>query len=187
MKLHWNDTTPHHILSMLVPFFPSFLRLGITLACIWNFAKIYFHNYVSEFLKKIPFSRSVESWHAYPYIMSSSQNFLLRYAPDCTFQAKNENAPYRGSLGGHPLPHPPPARSLRSLGLGRFAPSQRIVPPQMFWLITPLVIGVYMRQFYFGVHAHSFFGPSRRLPESRIHAAPNPRLDGDVGSSNPHN
>ena len=25
--------------------------------------------------------------------------------------------------------HPPPARSLRSLGLGRFAPSQRLCPP----------------------------------------------------------
>ena len=36
---------------------------------------------------------------------------------------------------------PPPARSLRSLGLGRFASSQRLrtPPPQMFWLITPLV------------------------------------------------
>ena len=28
-------------------------------------------------------------------------------------------------------PHPPPARSLRSLGLGRFAPSQRLRPPNV--------------------------------------------------------
>ena len=40
---------------------------------------------------------------------------------------------------GHPLPHPTPAPSLRSLGPGRFAPSQRL-RPQMFSLITPLFV-----------------------------------------------
>ena len=68
--------TPHRITSSLCLFlsFPRFyVCMGITLACIWNFAKIilacinYFHNYVSDFMKKIPFSRSVELWHAYPY------------------------------------------------------------------------------------------------------------------------
>ena len=90
------------------------------MACVWNFAKIIFgcililHNYVSEFLKKT-FSRSVESWHAYPAVVKS--NFLLRYAPDCTFSSrKMKKLPIVG--GGHP---PPPARSLRSLA--------KIVPP----------------------------------------------------------
>ena len=141
--------TPHRtqILSMLVPFFPwSFLRLGITLACIWNFAKIilgcinYFHNYVSEFMKKIPFSRSVESWHAYPYSTCRQVKISFLDMPQIAhFQVEK----WKSSLpweGGHP-PHPPPARSLRSLGLGRFAPSQRLCPPKCFWLITPLPIG----------------------------------------------
>ena len=35
--------------------------------------------------------------------------------------------------------HPTPAPSLRSLGPGRFAPSQRL-RPQMFSLITPLFV-----------------------------------------------
>ena len=130
MKLHWNDTTPHHILSMLVPFFPLFLRLGITLACIWNFAKIilgcinYFHNYVSEFMKKIPFSRSVESWHAYPYSTCRQVKISFLGMPQIAhFQVEK----WKSSLsweGGHP-PHPPPARSLRSLA--------KIVPPPQYF------------------------------------------------------
>ena len=135
MKLHWNDTTPHHILSMLVPFFPSFLRLGITLACIWNFAKIisgcinYFHNYVSEFIKKIPFSRSVESWHADPYSTCQFKISFLGMPQIAHFQVEKwkSSLPYTPP----PLPHPPPARSLSSLA--------KIVPPKMFWLITPLM------------------------------------------------
>ena len=59
----------------------------------------------------------------------SSRNFLLRYAPDCTFwNTKTKNLPTVDS----PLPHPPPARSLRSRGLGRFAPSQRLHPKISF-------------------------------------------------------
>ena len=69
--------------------------------------------------------------------MSSSRNFLLRCAPDCTFSSrkiKKSSLPWEGDT---PLQHPPPAPSLRSLGLGRFAHSQRL-RPQMFWLITSL-------------------------------------------------
>ena len=61
--------------------------------------------------------------------MSSNQNFLLRCAPDCTiFKSKKckSSLPWEE---GHPLPHPTPAPSLRSLGPGRFAPSQRLRPP----------------------------------------------------------
>ena len=121
MKLHWNDTTPHHILSMLVPFFPLFLRLGITLACIWNFAKIilgcinYFHNYVSEFMKKIPFSRSVESWHAYPYSTCRQVKISLLGMPQSAhFQVEK----WKSSL---PWEGGPPSRTLPPLG--RYAPS----------------------------------------------------------------
>ena len=51
-------------------------------------------------------------------------HFLLRYAPDCTFPSRKMkiSLPWEGG-------HPSPARSLRSLGLGRFAPSQRLCPP----------------------------------------------------------
>ena len=52
---------------------------------------------------------------------------------------KIEKSPYR------PLPHPPPARSLRSLGLGRSAPSHFALqvrnhppPPTFEDLSTPL-------------------------------------------------
>ena len=38
---------------------------------------------------------------------------------------------------GHPPPTPSRPRSLRSLGLGRFAPSKKNAP-EIFWLITPL-------------------------------------------------
>ena len=42
----------------------------LTLACVEILRRLfwgaYFHKYVSEFMKNIPFSRSVESWHAYP-------------------------------------------------------------------------------------------------------------------------
>ena len=69
----------------------------------------YFNNYISEFMK-IKFSRSGRIVTRLPIIvgayMSSSRNFLLRYAPDYT-----------------PLPHPPPARSLCSLA--------KIAPPNV--------------------------------------------------------
>ena len=57
---------------------------------------------------------------------------------------KLKNLPTVG--GGTSLPHPPPARSLRSLGLGRSAPShfpyklETIPPPTFEDLSTPLVI-----------------------------------------------
>ena len=50
------------------------------------------------------------------------------------FKSKIEKLP---SVGGGDTPLPPLGR-LRSLGLGRFAPIAKIVPPQIFWLITPL-------------------------------------------------
>ena len=74
--------------------------------------------------------------------MSSSRNFLLRYAPDCTFSSRKlKKLPTVG--GGTP---PPTARSLRSLGLGRFAPSQRLRPPKCFGSLRhcrPVIIEPY--------------------------------------------
>ena len=116
---------------MLVPFFPSFLRLGITMACIWNFAKIilgcinYFHNYVSEFMKKDPLS--VESWHAYPYCRQVKISFLgMPQIAHFQVEKLKSSLPWEG---GHPRPTPfprsvatlPRAWSLRSLA--------KIVPP----------------------------------------------------------
>ena len=57
----------------------------------------------------------------------SSWNFLLRYAPDCTFSSrKMKKLPTVG--GGHTLPP-----------LGRYAPSQRL-RPQTFWLMGAWVV-----------------------------------------------
>ena len=107
----------------------------------------YFHNYVFEFMKKknsFPGQSNRDTLtHIVHVTMSSSRNFLLRYAPDCTFQdekLKSSLPSEGGDTPLTPLPHPPPARSLRSFGLGRFAPSQRLRPPKMFWLITPLEV-----------------------------------------------
>ena len=100
--LQW---TPHRITSSLglFSFFPSFSTSGYNVGMYLKFCedyigvhKIIFHNYVSEFMKKkYPFSRSVESWHAYPYsTWSSSQKFpFLGMPPDCTFfKSKNEKS-----------------------------------------------------------------------------------------------
>ena len=74
------------------------------------------------------------------YYMSSSRNFLLRYAPDCTFSSRNmKNLP---TVGGRT----PPSHILPPLG--RYAPSQRL-RPQMFWLITPLLYTVCTRLHHF--------------------------------------
>ena len=77
--------------------------------------------------------------------MSSSQNFLSRYAPDCTVSSpKMQKLPTVG--GGTPPPTPSPP-------LSRFAPSGLVaslprnirwwcgfcLAPQKFLLITPLV------------------------------------------------
>ena len=67
--------------------------------------------------------------------------------------------------GGTPPPTPSPARSLRSLGLGRFAPSQRLRPP-MFWLITPLPTPIGAWDLF--MRGGGYILPV--LPESRIHA-----------------
>ena len=127
---------------MLVRFVLSFLRLGTSfiliyyvmwyMACVWNF---WVHICIIMFLS---------SWKNTLFPIGR----IVTRLPTCrqveiSFLGKPQIALFRvekwkSSLpweGGHP---PPPARSLRSLGLGRFAPSQRLCPPQIFWLITPL-------------------------------------------------
>ena len=49
---------------------------------------------------------------------------MQKYAPDWTIWGPKLKKVLTVGGGPTPLPHPPPARSLRSLGLGRFAPSQ---------------------------------------------------------------
>ena len=97
----------------------------------------YFH-ICFRVLKKIPFSRSVKS--KFPSLVCPRLHI---------FKLKNEKAPYRGR-GDTPLPHPAPARSLRSLGLGRFAPSQTLCPPKLFGslrhcrgVLTPNLVGIF--------------------------------------------
>ena len=70
--------------------------------------------------------------HNYPLIMSFSVEenavFIHKFS--------KKKSPYRGR-GDTPLPHPPPPppRSLRSLGLGRFAPSHITAPRKIkSWL-----------------------------------------------------
>ena len=78
--------------------------------------------------------------------MSSSRNFLLRYAPDCKFSSpKMKKLLTVGGGGDTPLPHPPPARSLRSLA--KIAPPNVLAhyatgappPPNALTHSTPLV------------------------------------------------
>ena len=150
--------TPHHITSSLCLFlsFPRFyVCMGITLAsCIWNFAKIilgcinYFHNYVSEFMKKIPFS---------------PVGRIVTRVPNCTcrqvkisFLGMPQIAHYQVEKWKSSLPweggHPPPTPSRAPLG--HYAPSGLVAslprkklcpPPQMFWLITPLAARICQR------------------------------------------
>ena len=47
------------------------------------------HNYVSEFMKNIPFSRSVESWHAYPYSTCQVKISFLGMPQIAHFQVEN--------------------------------------------------------------------------------------------------
>ena len=95
----------------------------------------YFHKYVSAFLKKktiFPVGRIVT-----PFAHIARRQFEISFVgmPQIAhFQVeKMKKLPTVGGGGGDTaLPHPPPARSLRSLGLGRFAPSQRLCPPKCF-------------------------------------------------------
>ena len=127
----------HHtayILSM-GPFFPSSMsgyNVGckIILGCITSLC-------FQVQKKQYPFpGRSIRDTRVPIEYMSSSQNFLLRYAPDCTFSSrKMKKLP---TVGGET----PPSHTLPPLG--RYAPSGLVAslprkdcaPPQMFWLIT---------------------------------------------------
>ena len=84
------------------------------------------------------------SWKTYPFPGRSNRDTLTHYSTCRQVQISFLGMPqiahfqvekWKSSLpweGTHPLPHPPPARSLRSLGLGRFAPSQKLCPPKCF-------------------------------------------------------
>ena len=123
---HWNDT--HTASHMLVPVFPSFLRLGITLATKIILGCInYFHN-VSETpssRKKYPFPcRSNRDTRTYSTCRQVKISFL---GTDCIFSSqKMKNYRGRGDAPSHTLPP-----------LGRTLP-RKDCAPQMFWLITPL-------------------------------------------------
>ena len=70
-----------------------------------------------------------------------SRNFLSRYAPDCTILSpKMQKLPTVG--GGTPPSHTLPPRSLRSLGLGRFAPSRSRVPFSDFQMLASMLVPV---------------------------------------------
>ena len=89
-------------------------------------------------MKKKNFSQSVESWHAYPYSTCRQVEIsFLGMTQIAHFQVEK----WKSSLPWHP---PPTARSLRSVA--------KIAPPQMFWLITPLVSSQNRFQF------HNHFG-----------------------------
>ena len=69
--------------------------------------------------------------------MSSSRNFILRYAPDRTFSSrKMKKLPTVG--GGNPSHTLPPLSRYAPSGLVASLPRKDCAPPQMFWLITPL-------------------------------------------------
>ena len=71
-------------------------------------------SYVSEFMKKIPFSQLVESWHAYPYSTCRQVKISFLGMPQIAhFQVEKWKSSYRGR-GDTPLPHPSP-RSVATL------------------------------------------------------------------------
>ena len=91
-------------------------------------------------MKKIPFSRSAESLQAYPYSTCRQVEMSFLGMPQIAhFQVEK----WKSSLpweGGPPTPYP---RSVATLPSGLVASLPRKdcapPPPQMFWLITPLV------------------------------------------------
>ena len=93
-----------------------------------KFCEDYFgvHIFINMFPSswKNTLSRMVESWHAYPYSTSRQVEMSFLGMPQIAhFQVEK----WKSSLpweGGIPLPHPPPARLLRSLA--------KIVPPKCF-------------------------------------------------------
>ena len=67
-------------------------------------------------------------WLIFNSIKVIYKYFLLIGMPQIAhFQVEKWKISWEGGV-----PHPPPARSLRSLGLGRFGPSQRLCPPKCF-------------------------------------------------------
>ena len=122
--------------------------------------------------------------------MSSSQNFLLRYAPDCTFSSQK----WKSSLpseGGHPPPTP--SYRYAPLVLSRFAPLQRLrprnvlahyatgcPPPPMHWptvrhcmcvMSRWLTIYNYVSLYQYAVKAHTSLAPLSRFRGSHITTA----------------
>ena len=117
------------------------------MACVWNFARLfwgaYLHNYVSEFMKKKTFSRSVESWHAYPYSTCRQVEISFLGMPQIAhFQVEKwKKLPSVG--GGTPPSHTlPPLGRYTPSGLVASLPRKDCAPPQkkIFWLITPLLV-----------------------------------------------
>ena len=142
--------TPHRITSSPCSFqggpcsfvsVPSFLRLfEILRRLFWG---AYFHNYVSEFMKKKTFpgrSNRDTLTHIVHDIRQVEISFL-GMPQIAHFQVEK----WKSSLpweGGHPPCHTLPP-------LGRYAPSGLVASlprkecaPQMFWLITPLFVGL---------------------------------------------
>ena len=86
----------------------------------------YFHKYVSEFMKNMPFSRSVGSWHAYPYSTCRQVEISFLGMPQIAhFQVEK----WKSSLPWTP-PFPRSFATLpRAWSLRSFA---KIVPPKCF-------------------------------------------------------
>ena len=91
-----------------------------------------FHKYVSAFLKKIPFcipGRSNRDTLTHVVSCRQIDNFLLRYAPDCTLSSRKS------------VPRPTPSpRSVRYAPLGLVAslPRNRLCPPKCFGSLRSL-------------------------------------------------
>ena len=82
-----------------------------------------FINMFPRSFKKIPFSRSVESWHAYPYGTCRQVEISFLGMPQIAhFQVEKlkSSIPWEGGPPSHTLPP-----------LGRYAPSQRLCPPNV--------------------------------------------------------
>ena len=107
------------------------------------------------------------SWKKYPFPGRSNRDTRTHNYSTCRqvkisflgmpHIAHSQVEKWKSSLpweGGHPPPTPsPPARSLRSLGLGRFAPSQRLCPPNVLaHYATAFMSSVIELNFFFFLH-----------------------------------
>ena len=80
-------------------------------------------------MKKIPFSRSVETWHAYPYSTCRQVKISFLGMPQIAhFQVENEKAPYRGRGDTHTLP---PLGHYAPSGLVASLPRKDCAPPNV--------------------------------------------------------